>query len=74
MVYSLIKGYWSLLNPKPYRSLIGALIDPFKGILESLASGSWGGSGLSVRSESCEKLIKKPWTYIHKTVGLIKEP
>ena len=23
--YSLIKGYWALLNPKPYRSLKGTL-------------------------------------------------
>ena len=37
-IYSSITGYWSLLNPQPYRSLVGSLtgtlIDPFKGILE----------------------------------------
>ena len=41
-VYSLIKGYWSPLNPKLYRSLKGTLKDPFKGTPRySLIKGFW---------------------------------
>ena len=51
----VLRDIGGFLNPKPYGSLVGTLLDPFKGILESL------GMKFGRDTAFCRQLLQVVW-------------